>query len=161
VINHVKIGSTKCGIGPCYSDKINRKGKQIKDVPKIIEKMKLKMINISHYFYNMNGRDMYLFFEGAQGFELDIDWGDYPYTTSSNCTSGGIYNCGIYGNKIRHIFGIAKIYDTYVGSKYFQKNSIDLEKLGNIGNEIGSTTGRKRQVNWLHLEKLKNDHSSK
>jgi len=92
--------------------------------------------------------------EGAQGYQLDIDNGDYPYVTSSNCITGNIFLNGISSKLIPSVHGIAKLYDTYVGSKIFQTDEEVFNKLADIGNEYGSTTGRKRQCNWLNLDKL-------
>ena len=93
-------------------------------------------------------------FEGAQGFELDIDWGDYPYVTSSHCTVGGAILNGMPPNKIRRVYGVAKAYRTYVGSKQFESDDPIFSKIREIGNEFGATTGRSRQINWLDLDSL-------
>jgi len=96
-----------------------------------------------------------ILFEGAQGFGLDIDFGDYPYVTSSTCTIGGIVSCGINFSQIDNVYGVAKPYETYVGSKEFQpKDNEDMKQLQIIGEEYGATTGRKRQCNWLNLDNL-------
>ena len=96
--------------------------------------------------------------EGAQGFELDINWtNNYPYCTSSTCSLAGAINTGIPLKKIRNIYGISKIYDTYVGNMKFEPdNDPNLNKIGIVGNEYGATTGRKRQCNYLNLDNLKN-----
>jgi len=90
--------------------------------------------------------------EGAQGFELDIDWGDYPYVTSSHCNVGSVVLNGIPPQKIRNIFGVAKIYDTYVGTKKFEPDQVIFKQIRLAGNEYGATTGRPRQCNWLNLD---------
>jgi adenylosuccinate synthase len=95
-----------------------------------------------------------ILFEGAQGFYLDIDWGDYPYVTSSHCTVGSAVMNGVPPQKIRKVYGAAKIYETYVGSKFFEPNDVIFEKIRKLGNEFGSTTGRPRQCNWLNLNNL-------
>ena len=69
---------------------------------------------------------------------LDIDWGDYPYVTSSHCLSYGALSCGVPMQNIDKIYGICKIYDTYVGNKKFQSPEDDaLQELGKAGNEFG------------------------
>jgi adenylosuccinate synthase len=95
-----------------------------------------------------------ILFEGAQGFELDIDWGDYPYVTSSHCTVGGALNNGVPYQKIRNVYGIAKAYRTYVGSKKFEPSDEIFDYIRNKFDEFGATTGRARQLNWLDINEL-------
>ena len=151
-----KIGTTGSGIGPCYSDKYKRTGKRCEDYRDFLTHMHIKIINPLIYFCNLPKDVKYeILCEGAQGFSLDIDWGDYPYCTSSSCISSAICSVGIPYSTIRAVYGCCKLYDTYVGNKSFQPvNDILLEELGENGNEIGSTTGRKRQCNWVNMEKL-------
>jgi adenylosuccinate synthase len=95
--------------------------------------------------------------EGAQGFNLDIDWGDYPYVTSSHCTIGSVCLNGIPPHKIRKVFGVLKAYETYVGNKEIPVSEVDapiFERIQEVGNEFGATTGRKRRVNWLNLNEV-------
>ena len=96
--------------------------------------------------------------EGAQGSLLDIDFGSYPYVTSSNTTAAGACTgLGIPPNQLNNIIGIFKAYSTRVGSGPFPtelSNSIG-EKIAKIGNEFGSTTGRSRRCGWLDLVSLK------
>jgi len=151
------IGTTKCGIGPCYIDKVNRTGMRVQGNEDILCKLKYKTINIYEHFCieNKNKKSNHVLFEGAQGFQLDIDWGDYPYVTSSVVNYYGIYTCGIPKIKIKDIIGCAKLYDTYVGSKEFQiKDNKMLALIASYGNEKGATTGRKRQTNWLNLDEI-------
>ena len=92
--------------------------------------------------------------EGAQGTMLDIDYGTYPYVTSSNCSSGGIgTGLGIPVSKINNIIGIFKAYTTRVGGGPFPTELFDNdgENLGKIGNEFGATTGRPRRCGWFDL----------
>ena len=92
--------------------------------------------------------------EGAQGTLLDIDFGTYPYVTSSNCSSGGIgTGLGIPANKLTNITGIFKAYTTRVGGGPFPTELFDSdgEKLGSIGKEFGATTGRPRRCGWFDL----------
>ena len=96
--------------------------------------------------------------EGAQGSLLDIDFGTYPFVTSSNTTvSGACSGLGIAPNKIKSVIGIFKAYTTRVGSGPFP-TELDNE-IGNnirkIGNEYGATTGRDRRCGWLDLVALK------
>ena len=106
-------------------------------------------------FYLLNKKDTMVLCEGAQGFELDIDYGNYPYVTSTHCCSGFVFNSGISPKSINKVYGAAKIYNTYVGNMQFQPEDDDLKKLAIIGGEFGSTTGRARQCNWMDLDRLK------
>lgn len=147
------IGTTKRGIGPCYADKASRIGFRVVAHKAVV---KFKIININEHFQE-NKSPSHILFEGAQGFQLDVDWGDYPYVTSSVVNSYGVYSCGVPYLTVKDIVGCAKIYDTYVGSKKFQNEENDtvLNLIGLFGQEKGSTTGRKRQVNWLNLDEIK------
>ena len=150
-----KIGSTGSGIMPAYRDKYQKTGIRYgmltdKQIYEYFEGTQIKSVDI----HNIIKNKVNIFFEGAQGFELDIDWGDYPYVTSSSVVSGAACNC-ISPKKINNIYGICKVYDTYLGSKEFEpKEDENIRQLGIIGNEYGATTGRKRQCNWLNLDKL-------
>ncbi|MCX6239196.1 MAG: adenylosuccinate synthase [Bacteroidia bacterium] len=96
--------------------------------------------------------------EGAQGTMLDIDFGSYPFVTSSNTiTAGACTGLGIAPNKIGKVLGIFKAYCTRVGSGPFPTELIDAtgQKLRDIGHEFGSTTGRPRRCGWLDLVALK------
>jgi adenylosuccinate synthase len=96
--------------------------------------------------------------EGAQGTMLDIDFGSYPFVTSSNTiTAGACTGLGIAPNKIGKVYGIFKAYCTRVGSGPFptELNDETGQKLRDVGNEYGSTTGRPRRCGWLDLVALK------
>ena len=96
--------------------------------------------------------------EGAQGTMLDIDFGSYPFVTSSNTiTAGACTGLGIAPNKIGKVYGIFKAYCTRVGSGPFPTELLDEtgETLRRIGNEYGSTTGRPRRCGWLDLVALR------
>jgi len=96
--------------------------------------------------------------EGAQGTMLDIDFGSYPFVTSSNTiTAGACTGLGIAPNKIGKVYGIFKAYCTRVGSGPFPTELLDEtgETLRRIGNEFGSTTGRPRRCGWLDLVALR------
>ena len=107
------------------------------------------MIDIYQEFYPENPFHEILA-EGAQGIGLDIDWGDYPYVTSSHCGVGAVLLNGFPHYAIRDVYGVVKAYDTYVGAKTFQPSGEVFETIQRIGKEFGATTGRKRQVDWLN-----------
>jgi adenylosuccinate synthase len=83
---------------------------------------------------------------------LDVDWGDYPYVTSSHCTVGSAVLNGVPPQKIRKVYGVCKAYNTYVGAKEFEVPSKIFDKIREVGNEYGSTTGRPRQIGWTNLD---------
>lgn len=96
--------------------------------------------------------------EGAQGSLLDIDFGSYPFVTSSNTvTAGACTGLGIAPNKIGEVIGIFKAYCTRVGSGPFPTELFDEtgEKIRKIGHEFGATTGRPRRCGWIDLPALK------
>lgn len=96
--------------------------------------------------------------EGAQGTLLDIDFGTYPFVTSSNTSAAGACTgLGVPPNKIGEVFGIMKAYTTRVGSGPFPTELFDEigEKISKVGNEFGATTGRPRRCGWLDLVALK------
>ena len=143
-----KIGTTRRGNGPAYRDKYDRKGTRASDV----RDLQPYLIDIYDEFYG--GDECRILFEGAQGFYLDIDWGDYPFVTSSHCTVGSAVMNGVAASKIRKVWGSAKIYETYVGSKKFEPDDPIFSQVRILGNEFGATTGRPRQCNWLNLNNL-------
>jgi adenylosuccinate synthase len=145
-----RIGTTRKGNGPAYRDKYDRRGIRIKDLSL---KSQYNVIDIYEEFYN-NSEKVFALFEGAQGFGLDIDWGDYPYVTSSTCTVGGVVSNGMPPHSIRKIYGVTKAYQTYVGAKKFEPDNEVFKKIREIGKEYGATTGRPRQVNYLDLDEL-------
>ena len=140
------LGTTAQGIAPCYSDKMLRRGKRAID---ILE---------SNWIWDgeLSGK---VLCEGAQSVWLDIDHGDYPYVTSSTTMPYGACSLGFSPKKVRRIIGVAKAYDTKSGvDPLFPTtlwNDPVLNKIIELGGEYGSTTGRKRLVNWLNLDKLK------
>ena len=145
----INIGTTKTGNGPAYRDKYIRKGIRAIDKKQIIGEF---LIDIYSEIYGKD--DVRILFEGAQGFELDIDWGDYPYVTSSHCTVGSAILNGVAPQKLRKVYGIAKVYNTYVGAKHFESDNPIFDKIREIGSEYGSTTGRPRQVNWTNIDEI-------
>ncbi|WP_280771246.1 adenylosuccinate synthase [Salipaludibacillus daqingensis] len=91
-------------------------------------------------------------FEGAQGVMLDIDQGTYPFVTSSNPIAGGVtIGSGVGPSKIDHVVGVSKAYTTRVGDGPFptELNNEIGDKIREIGNEYGTTTGRPRRVGWF------------
>lgn len=143
-----EIGTTKTGNGPAYRDKYYRKGLRAGDS----FFLKDYIIDIYNELHELD--ETTILFEGAQGFELDVDWGDYPYVTSSHCTVGSAVLNGVPPQKIRKVYGVAKAYNTYVGAKSFEGDNPVFEELRKQGNEFGSTTGRPRQIGWTNLDDL-------
>lgn len=191
-----KIGTTKKGIGPAYTDKIMRRGIRVCDLfdeDLLIEKMVDAILGWKHVFANEVSEDILptriieklkpaideikkyacdtvytlnnlinigtnILVESAQGTGLDIDFGTYPYVTSSNSSVGGaITGLGIPPTRITNVIGISKAYITRVGSGPFVTKITD--KVGKYiqeqGNEFGSVTGRPRDVGWLDLCSLR------
>lgn len=189
-----KIGTTKRGIGPTYTDKMARLGFRIEDLydeelllSKIeralpiknaqLEKIyglkpypKEQILDFCHYYRDYfkpyvdmnllpflqesykNGKKV--LFEGAQGVMLDIDFGTYPYVTSSNPIGGGAATgTGLGVNTIDEVIGVFKAYITRVGEGPFMTELLDGEgeKIQSVGKEFGVTTGRKRRCGWFDL----------
>lgn len=196
---HDKIGTTKRGIGPCYSDKASRTGIRAGElldpeglrahIRKILprknrelEYFGLKQFTEDELFEKcMKWKETFgsrivdtipivrkavdagskIVLEGQLGIMRDLDWGIYPYTTSSNPTSGGAANVsGISPNKFTDIIGVTKAYSTSVGGGPFTAELFDEDgkKLREIGGEYGATTGRPRRCGWLDAVAL--DYSS-
>mgnify|MGYP001016427497 FL=1 len=119
---------------------------------------KFKHIESEHYIHNAIKNGKKILAEGAQGTLLDIDFGSYPFVTSSNTiTAGACTGLGIAPNNIGEVFGIFKAYCTRVGSGPFPSELFDEtgERLAKIGNEFGSTTGRARRCGWIDIPALK------
>jgi adenylosuccinate synthase len=139
-------GTTAKGIAPCYRDKYGRTGERIENDN-----------DFKDYIWNerLEGN---ILCEGAQGFWLDINYGNYPYITSSNTLPYGACSLGFSPKLINKIYGASKIYDTRSGlDPEFPEELLEdneLLDIVNIGKEYGTTTGRKRKVNWLNLKKL-------
>jgi len=115
-------------------------------------------IDSEHYLNNAAKNGKKILAEGAQGTLLDIDFGTYPFVTSSNTiTAGTCTGLGIAPNKIQKIVGIFKAYCTRVGSGPFPSELEDEvgEKMRQIGHEFGATTGRERRCGWIDLPALK------
>lgn len=120
----------------------------------------LKTLNIvnGEYFINQHiNAGKKVLAEGAQGSMLDIDFGTFPFVTSSNTISSGVCNgLGIAPQKIREVIGVSKAYCTRVGGGPFPTELNDGvgEELRKIGNEFGATTGRPRRCGWMDLVAL-------
>jgi adenylosuccinate synthase len=189
-----RIGTTKRGIGACYSDKVNRQGIRIgmlyneefftSVLPRLVEQknrlltrmydappvdlsaIKEKLLRLRDrlrdmvvnvpYYLNMelaSGKRVLL--EGAQGTMLDLDFGTYPYVTSSNPTTGGaLTGSGISFQYLKSVIGIAKAYSTRVGEGPYPTECFgeEGEILRKVGNEFGSVTGRPRRCGWFDAE---------
>ena len=186
-----RIGTTGRGIGPCYMDKVARRGIRIGDFRNVAsfyerlrevvaeknliltklygaEPLDLDSLYDEYCGYAERLRPMIadtvtflndsaeagrsILFEGAQAALLDIDFGTYPYTTSSNTTAGGIaVGAGIPPRQIGQIVGVAKAYTTRVGEGPFPTElpGETGERLRERGGEFGATTGRPRRCGWF------------
>ncbi len=197
ILGNKKIGTTKRGIGPCYSDKIARKGirsidlinkeslklklemiiplkQKIFDVYGLKEKLDINEIMETYFNYGKKLKDFItpthielanaiknnknILLEGAQGSLLDVDFGTYPYTTSSHViAAGSSIGTGIGLKNINEIVGIMKAYTTRVGegpmpTELDDENGIYLQTKGH---EFGTTTSRPRRCGWLDLVVVK------
>jgi adenylosuccinate synthase len=141
-----KLGTTGQGIAPAYADKALRIGRLAGNY------LDKKYLWDGELYGN-------ILCEGAQSFWLDLNYGNYPYVTSSETLPYSACSLGFSPKKIRDIIGVAKIYDTKSGVDPLFSESLwndqDLNKIIELGKEFGSTTGRKRIVNWLRLNHLK------
>jgi adenylosuccinate synthase len=140
------LGTTGQGIAPCYASKANRMGIQARSFPEL-------------FSYIWDGKlEGKILCEGAQSIWLDINYGDYPFVTSSETFPHNACSLGFSPKKIRDIIGVVKIYDTKSGVDPLFPETLwedpQLNKLIELGQEYGSTTGRKRIVNWLNFGRL-------
>ena len=128
------------------------------DVLKLARKVKPLLTDVGHCLDTSIKKGKSVLFEGAQGALLDVDFGTYPYCTSSNSTAGGICTgLGIAPTSIGEVLGVVKAYTTRVGDGPFpteEKNGCG-EVLRKKGNEFGASTGRPRRCGWLDLLILK------
>ncbi|MFL2601359.1 MAG: adenylosuccinate synthase [Flavobacteriaceae bacterium] len=126
---------------------------------KCIESLKkMQLIDSEQFLINSKKNGMKILGEGAQGSLLDIDFGTYPFVTSSTTTAAGAcIGLGVAPNQIGDVFGIFKAYSTRVGSGPFPTELFNSEgaKMAKVGNEFGSTTGRARRCGWIDLISLK------
>ena len=130
-----------------------------KEFFKAIEDLrKIDFVDSEELLFKSQDEKKSILAEGAQGSLLDIDFGTYPYVTSSNTTAAGACTgLGISPNSINDVFGIFKAYTTRVGSGPFPTELFDRygERMSKVGNEFGATTGRPRRCGWLDLVALK------
>ena len=192
-----KVGTTKNGIGPCYSDKYSRIGIRVCDLQdwnvfeeklkstleiknaeiekvyggepfdydemvaqfKVIREKMLPMICDSVSLVNKAlENDKIVLFEGAQANMLDINYGTYPFVTSSSPTSAGVLEgAGVPPQSLTRIIGVAKAYSTRVGEGPYITELLgdEGEALRQKGFEFGATTGRPRRCGWLDLPVVK------
>jgi adenylosuccinate synthase len=188
-----KIGTTKRGIGPCYSDKVSRNGIRSIDLtnPTLLDTLLTSVIPFKQKLINLYGiketlnkqtilkqyssygkklqkyiasthivlnkaltKEKKIILEGAQGTMLDVDFGTYPYTTSSHTVAGGSsIGIGLGPQCIDTIIGIVKAYTTRVGEGPLPTELSDKtgEHLKQQGHEYGTTTSRPRRCGWLDL----------
>jgi adenylosuccinate synthase len=188
-----KIGTTKRGIGPCYSDKVARNGIRAIDISEKktlqlllarILPIKQKMIDAYGIKIKLDEKEILetyitygkrlkqyittthielnkaiqkkknILLEGAQGTMLDVEFGTYPYTTSSHTIAGGsTIGAGIGPRVIDNIIGIVKAYTTRVGEGPLPTELLNKtgEHLQQVGHEFGTTTSRPRRCGWLDL----------
>ena len=130
-----------------------------KDFFHAVERMKnFNLVNSEYFINQFIKEDKTILAEGAQGSLLDVDFGSYPFVTSSTTTAAGACTgLGIAPARIGEVFGIFKAYCTRVGSGPFPTELFDVdgEQLRKIGSEFGATTGRPRRCGWLDLPALK------
>lgn len=140
-----KLGTTSKGIAPVYAAKAARVGVLAKDV------LPVEFL----WDEDLSGA---ILCEGAQGFYLDQDYGNYPYVTSSVTLPYGACSLGFPPQLVREVYGLCKAYDTRSGEDPFFPELDEVEpilrEIAEIGNEFGVTTGRPRKVRWLDLDML-------
>jgi adenylosuccinate synthase len=194
--NRIPIGTTSRGIGPCYEDKIARRGIRVADLVdpdfqslycalaedkqliadafhvservnfqeildryrEYADQIRPLSIDTAHFLNGLIREGKSILFEGAQGTMLDIDFGTYPFVTSSSAAAGGACTgTGVPPTRIDGIVGVSKAYITRVGAGPFP--SEDLTELGEHirrrGNEFGSVTGRPRRCGWFDVPLLR------
>ena len=166
-----KIGTTARGIGPAYTDKAARAGLKMYEF--VDDTLFKKRFGNESFFAEYNGyadalkpyvndtiliindalnKNEKILFEGAQGTLLDVDFGTYPFVTSSSATAGGICTgLGISPKKVQSVLGVCKAYKTRVGMGPFPTEITGnvAENLQKVGKEFGATTGRQRRVGWF------------
>ena len=145
-----KIGTTKKGIGPAYADKYARTGIRAESISELNGFLLQNHNNLLDTYQD-------ILMEGSQGWWLDIDWGNYPYVTSSHIHPGFAFTTfGIPLYFLRTVYGVCKIYETYVGSNEelltCDENHANI--IREIGKEYGETTGRPRKIGYLDMDKL-------
>jgi adenylosuccinate synthase len=127
-------------------------GELLKEISKHTEQLKEFVADTSRYLYDSWKNGLSIILEGAQGCLLDVDFGSYPYVTSSNPTSGGaITGTGLPPKALEEIIGVIKAYTTRVGSGPFpsEEEGETGDRLRKAGAEYGATTGRPRRCGWF------------
>ena len=130
---------------------------EAEELLKTAEIIKPYVIDSFAYIADAVDNSKRILFEGAQGVLLDIDYGSYPFVTSSNTSVSSVYSGAGLGRPLDEVMGIVKAYTTRVGEGPFPTELFDEdgEKLQRIGHEFGATTGRTRRCGWLDLPMLK------
>ncbi len=167
-----KIGVTNSGNGPVYSDKMSRFGMTVGQlvsgdrIPEEYQEAfddlnasRVQLINSQEYLREVQAHDDgVMILEGAHGWELDIDHGDYPFVTSSSCGIGGAaIGTGLDPRSIDEVIGVVKAYSTRVGPGAFP-NIMSLEDellLRENHSEVGTNTKRRRRVDWMNIVRVK------
>ncbi|MCK4817691.1 adenylosuccinate synthetase [bacterium] len=166
-----KIGTTLTGNGPVHSDKAARYGMTVRQlivwdkVPEeyqspldALNSMEIQIMNSQEYLrYCQLTEGGTMILEGAHGWELDIDHGDYPFVTSSSCGIGGAaIGTGLNPRLIDEVIGVVKAYSTRVGAGTFPGEMSPEEELLLRGNhpEVGTNTKRSRRVDWMDIGRL-------
>jgi adenylosuccinate synthase len=119
---------------------------------------KCQIVDSENYLHKAQDHGKKILAEGAQGTLLDVDFGTYPFVTSSTTTAAGASTgLGVAPNKIKDVFGIFKAYTTRVGSGPFPTELFDDvgKRIAEVGHEFGATTGRPRRCGWIDLVALK------
>lgn len=133
-------------------------GEEQKWMEAINEVKKLQFVDCEYFISDALAAGKRILAEGAQGTMLDIDFGTYPFVTSSNTITAGVCTgLGVSPQKIKEVYGITKAYCTRVGSGPFptELHNETGEKLRAEGGEFGATTGRPRRCGWLDVPQLK------
>ncbi len=196
-----KIGTTSRGIGPCYEDKMARRGIRMAELlaPGIFpdrframaaektavagalgiderrdveadlrrylefaERLRPFVCDTARYLHEATQQGKRLLFEGAQATMLDIDFGTYPYLTSSNATAGGLCTgSGVSPRLLHDVVGVAKAYATRVGEGPFVTELLGSagDTLREAGGEYGTVTGRPRRCGWFDIPLLRYAHA--
>ncbi len=147
-----KIGTTGRGIGPAYMDKVGRTGLRMVDFVKTDKRFSQYIADTSVYLNEAIKKQKKIIMEGAQGAMLDVDFGTYPYVTSSNTMAGAASTgSGVGPTKIDKVVGIVKAYTTRVGNGPLPTEFPEAlgEQVRQKGNEFGATTGRPRRCGWF------------
>ena len=137
-----------------YKKSTVKSGEIIKQINGYVEKLNPFVKNTSKYLYDSWKNGVSIILEGAQGCLLDVDFGSYPYVTSSNPTCGGaITGSGLPPQSLQDIIGVIKAYTTRVGGGPFPSEETGEigERLRKSGSEFGATTGRPRRCGWFDV----------